>query len=191
MEHVLSKTHTGRLGWAACLLAAVGWCGMAHAQLGGVSVYAEGGRAWHNGGGTNNATLGVRIPTSVTFWDGRIAMSVDAYASHWYADAHPWERSNYVQVGVVPMFRYRFDQGRSPWFVEGGVGVSYLNHHYISLTKSFGTLWNFSDHLGAGYSFGAERRHEVGMYLKHVSNAGLKGSNPGETFVQLRYAYTL
>jgi len=29
----------------------------------------------------------------------------------------------------------------------------------------------------------------VGLYVKHVSNAGLRQPNPGESFVQLRYIY--
>lgn len=76
-----------------------------------------------------------------------------------------------------------------PWFVEGGIGLAYLNEPYRNASKEFGTQWNFSDHLGVGRSFGADRQHELGVYVKHVSNAGVRKPNPGETFAQLRYAY--
>jgi len=37
--------------------------------------------------------------------------------------------------------------------------------------------------------FGAQHEQELGLYVKHVSNAGLKKPNPGETFLELRYAH--
>lgn len=191
MKDVLSWARFGRSGVLTVFLAAFSWVGVVNAQLSDGAVYFEAGRAWHDGGGTNAATLGVRVPTAINFVDGRISLAFDVYVSQWIADTKPWERSNYLQVGVVPVLRYRFDAGRSPWFVEGGIGVSYLHRDYISLQKEFGSRWNFSDHLGAGYSFGTDRRHSLGVHLKHVSNAGLKKPNPGETFILLRYAYTL
>jgi lipid A 3-O-deacylase len=154
----------------------------------GVGMYLEAGEARHHGASTDAQTLGVRMPTDVRFCSGRLALSVDGYASRWHAEALPGERDNFTQLGLVPMLRWRFDEGRSPWFVEGGVGVSYLVNGYRTRNKEFGSRWNFSDHLGVGYSFG---RHEIGVYVKHVSNAGLKDPNPGETFYQLRYGYTL
>ncbi len=124
---------------------------------------------------------------------GRVALAYDLYLGHWQADAAPGAHAQFSQLGLVPMLRYRFDAGQSPWFVEAGVGISYLNAPCQtankSFNKSFSTLWNFSDHLGLGRSFGADRRQKLGVYVKHVSNAGLRSPNPGETFVQLRYAY--
>lgn len=135
------------------------------------------------------AAIGLRLPIQRTFWDGRITFAWDMYLSDWRADALPAQRSQYSQLGLVPMFRYRLDAGQSPWFVEAGVGLSYLSESYQTVNKSFSTQWNFSDHLGVGRSFGAERRQELGLYVKHVSNAGLRNPNPGESFLQLRYAY--
>lgn len=160
-----------------------------HAQQSqGTGLYLEAGQARHDGASTEALTLGLRLPTDVRFFSGRLALSVDGYASRWHADALPGQRDKFTQLGLVPMLRWRFDEGRSPWFVEGGIGASYLVDGYRTRTKEFGSRWNFSDHLGVGYSFG---RHEIGVYVKHVSNAGLKDPNPGETFYQLRYGYTL
>jgi lipid A 3-O-deacylase len=133
--------------------------------------------------------VGVRSPETHTFWNGRLSLRWDLYLSQWRTDAVPGGRRHFTQVGLVPMFRYRLDRGASPWFVEGGVGLSYLTASYSNRVKEFGSQWNFSDHLGVGRNFGAERQHELGLYVKHVSNAGLKLPNPGETFVQLRYSY--
>ena len=153
------------------------------------SVYTEGGQTFQQGSDTTTATIGLRLPVQRTFWDGRVTAAWDLYLSGWKADVLPGHRSQFTQIGLVPMFRYRFDAGQSPWFVEAGVGISYLSEPYQTANKSFSTRWNFSDHLGVGRSFGAERRQELGLYVKHVSNAGLRSPNPGESFLLLRYAY--
>ena len=103
--------------------------------------------------------------------------------------AAPPARRDNTQLGVVPMARYRFADGQSPWFVEGGIGLSYLTATHHTPNGHFGSRWNFSDHLGVGRNFGAQRQHEVSLQAKHVSNAGLRKPNPGETCVQIRYAH--
>ncbi|WP_394787204.1 acyloxyacyl hydrolase [Rhodoferax sp.] len=172
------------------LLAGGAICSSAHAaEPTSPSVYLEAGRAFLKNSDTDTLTIGLRLPMQSTFWDGRITGSWDLYLSDWKADAPPGQRSNFTQIGLVPMFRYRLDGGQSPWFVEGGIGVSYLNETYRTVDKEFSTQWNFSDHIGVGRSFGADRRQELGLYVKHVSNAGTRSPNPGETFLQLRYGY--
>jgi lipid A 3-O-deacylase len=152
------------------------------------SIYAEAGQNLRSGITTRTATLGWRWPMQSSFWDGRITGAWDVYVSQWNADATVGQDRHYAQIGLVPMFRYRFDGGQSPWFVEAGVGLSYLDKTYYTPSGHFSTQWNFSDHLGLGRNFGAQQRHSLGVYVKHVSNAGLRQPNPGETFVQLRYS---
>lgn len=155
-----------------------------------LSIYLEGGMsAKTDGRDTANATVGLRVPTQVSFWGGSISLGWDVYLSQWKTDAFNGNRTQFTEVGVVPMFRYRFDAGQSPWFVDGGIGVSYMDGRYRRGNQEFSTEWNFSDHLGVGRNFGADRRHELGVYVKHVSNGSLKTPNPGETFYQLRYGY--
>ena len=55
-------------------------------------------------------------------------------------------------------------------------------------TKRFTTTFNFVDVIGVGRSFGPSRTQELGLRLQHVSNAGIRVPNPGQNFVQLRYA---
>ncbi|MDB5895770.1 MAG: hypothetical protein JWQ88_3301 [Rhodoferax sp.] len=155
-----------------------------------MTVYVEAGQsAKTDGRDTGAATLGPRIPTQTSFWGGSISLAWDVYLSEWKTDAFNGSRSHFTEVGVVPMLRYRFGGGQSPWFVDGGIGVSYMDGKYTRGNQEFSTQWNFSDHLGVGRNFGADQRHELGVYVKHVSNGGFKKPNPGETLYQLRYGY--
>lgn len=77
--------------------------------------------------------------------------------------------------------------GRAEHF-ETGVGLTATSSRYRTRQKSFSTSFNFSTHLAVGRSFGAQREHGIALRLKHFSNAGIKHPNPGENFLQLRYA---
>lgn len=190
MDNIPGRSRAFRAVALALLGGLVGGSYACAAEPTWLSVYLEGGQTVQHGSDTRMGSIGLRLPVQRTFWDGRITAAWDLYLSDWRADAVPGARSRFSQIGLVPMFRYRFDAGQSPWFVEGGVGISYLSESYQTANKSFSTQWNFSDHLGLGRSFGADRRQELGLYVKHVSNAGLRSPNPGETFVLLRYAYS-
>ncbi|RCX08536.1 acyloxyacyl hydrolase [Extensimonas vulgaris] len=154
------------------------------------SIYLEAGHSLDNNGKASTAALGLSLPMQQKLWDGRISMAWNFYLSGWDGDAREGQRKYYAQIGVVPMFRYHFDEGASPWFVDAGIGASYLHKTYEVGDKRFGSRWNFSDHLGVGRVFGAQQEQELGLYVKHVSNAGFKEPNPGETFLELRYAHT-
>ncbi|MBC5782589.1 acyloxyacyl hydrolase [Ramlibacter sp. USB13] len=94
----------------------------------------------------------------------------------------------YTQVVVLPSLRMRLDRGASPWFLEFGIGLSWMSHKFETPDKQFSTEWNFYDVLGVGYTFGgAQGKHEVDLRLVHFSNAGLRDPNPGLNFVQVRY----
>ena len=153
------------------------------------SFYVEAGYTDHRGPAMRTRTLGLRVPLQYSWWQGRIRTHLDVYLSDWASTAAPPARRHNTQLGVVPMARYRFADGQSPWFVEGGIGLSYLMATHHTPNGPFGSRWNFSDHLGVGRNFGAQRQHEVSLQANHVSNAGLRQPNPGETFVQIRYAH--
>lgn len=91
-------------------------------------------------------------------------------------------------LGLVPLLRYRFGQGRSGWFIEAGIGVSLMDPIYRTSEKQFSTRFNFVDVAGVGRSFGSRRERELSLRIAHVSNADIKKPNPGENFLQLRYA---
>jgi len=149
-------------------------------------VFVEGGLAPSR---SYSATVGASWAWS---WQGRFGNaqatgSTEAYLSRWHANGGT-QRQALTQVGLLPLVRLRLDHGRSPWFMEGGVGVTMMDHLYRNDGKQFSTRFNFVDVFGIGRSMGADRRHEISLRLAHVSNANIKQPNPGENFLQLRYA---
>jgi lipid A 3-O-deacylase len=94
------------------------------------------------------------------------------------------------QIGAIPVFRFRPDDGESPWFGELGVGATFTTNLYQTDRKRFSTTFNFGDHIAIGRNFGDRQEHEIALRVEHFSNAGIKHPNPGENFVQLRYSYS-
>jgi lipid A 3-O-deacylase len=140
-------------------------------------------------GGTTNFTVGVVAwPAWWRSSSGAWTVSTELLASYWSAKQVTGDRKGFLQLAAVPVLRYRFDGGRSPWFAEAGIGVSFTNEKYVRDGKAFSTSFNFYDTVGAGMSFGAQRENELGVRILHISNAGIKKPNPGENFIQLRYA---
>jgi len=107
--------------------------------------------------------------------------------NHWRHDAIGGGSQQLTQLVLLPSLRMRLDRGQSPWFIELGIGASWMDQLLETPRKRFSTRWNFYDMLGVGYSFGEEHHHELGLRWVHVSNAVLKDPNPGQDFVQLRY----
>jgi lipid A 3-O-deacylase len=136
-----------------------------------------------------SVTAGVYWPWEWRREFGRSELSglTEAFVSHWSARI-PGGRHSLTQAGLLPLLRIRAQRGRSDWFFEAGIGVSLMDHAYHTRTKEFGSAFNFVDVLGVGRSFGSDRRHELGLRLTHVSNGSIKKPNPGENFLQLRYA---
>ena len=148
---------------------------------------APGGFTSH---GTSSLAAGVAWPLSWRYAAGGIGLSaqVEGVLSLWRAPQVTGERKNFVQVALLPVLRLH--PGSSPFFAELGVGPSFTNDVYTSRRKTFSTRFNFYDMVGAGVALGANREHEIGVRLVHVSNAGIKHPNPGENFLLLRYAHS-
>ena len=133
------------------------------------------GAMWSAKGNPVRSRWGVYVEASLSRWNSR--------------GGHPSESGVLTQLAAIPVFRYRFADGGSPWFVEGGIGATVTSSVFRSADKHFSTAFNFGDHVGLGYAFGAERKDELVLRAEHFSNAGIKHPNPGENFVQLRYAH--
>jgi hypothetical protein len=121
-------------------------------------------------------------------WQGRFGNTeatalTEFYVSRWSGRGEP-----VTQAALVPLVRLRLDHGRSPWFMEGGIGVSMMDKLYRNDGKEFSTRFNFVDVFAVGRSLGADRRSELSVRVAHISNANLKQPNPGQNFLQLRYA---
>ncbi|MEO8655919.1 MAG: acyloxyacyl hydrolase [Ramlibacter sp.] len=170
------------------LMFAVAWTAKAHSAdwlPGGVFVQGGAGQD-----ATRAATVGVIWPWAWrhSLGDAEVTGLTEVFLSHWSTRAEQGRRS-FTQVGaVVPLLRYRFSQGRSPWFLEAGIGIAVMDPIYRTAHKEFSTRFNFVDVLGIGHSFGERHKHELGLRLMHLSNGGIQHPNPGENLVQLRYA---
>lgn len=150
-------------------------------------LYAQGGGGQS---GLQAASVGLVWPWS---WSrpaagGELTVHAELFASQWRARAAGGGRQGFTQIGVVPMLRYRFAEGRSPWFVEAGIGLSVIDRQFATPARTQASRWNFSDNLAMGHSFGAAGEHEVSLRWQHTSNAGLKDPNPGVDLILLRYA---
>jgi lipid A 3-O-deacylase len=108
--------------------------------------------------------------------------------NRWRMDAPGGGQQSITQLVLLPSLRMHLSQGRSPWFLELGVGASWMDRRLVTPQRTFSTQWNFYDMLGTGYKFGARGEHELGLRYVHVSNAGIRKPNPGQDLLQLRYA---
>lgn len=171
---------------AFAVLALGGATAPAAAQDGRSVFFVQGGSGEK---GVDAASVGVQWPWA---WrsaalGGELSARTELFGSAWRADT-AGGRENFFQLGLVPLLRYRFAEGRSPWFLEGGIGVSVMDKRFVTRDRAFGSTWNFSDTVAVGRSFGEQGRHEVSLRLQHTSNAGVKKPNPGLNLVMLRYA---
>lgn len=172
---------------AALLLSGLGLPAAQAADLRPDGAFVTGGIAPHG-----TASLGTGL---VWQWDWRrerralATVQTELIVAGWRADATGGGSQHLAQVVVLPVLRMQLDRGRSPWFLELGIGASYTSRKYVTPHKLTSTRWNFYDMLGVGHSFGEGRRQELGLRYVHLSNAGMRDPNPGEDFIQLRYGW--
>jgi len=138
------------------------------------------------------ATAGVTWDLKPNWLSSAWSVYIEASLSRWQSrGGQPSDSGTLMQLALIPVFRYRFDEARSPWFVEGGIGPTVTSSIYRSRETHFSTAFNFGDHLGVGYAFGQTRNSEVVLRAEHFSNAGIKEPNPGKNFIELRFAHHL
>ena len=149
--------------------------------------YLQGGWSKHH---VTSATAGTvwNFDWRHPVWGMEASLQGEAFLSRWRANDFDRGEQWFSQVGLLPVLRLRLEEGRSRWFLEGGIGVSYTDRRYITPTKQFSTKFNFFDVIGLGYTFDAGRQ-EIGLRYAHISNGDTRKPNPGEEFVLLRYAH--
>lgn len=164
-------------------------CTFAQSAGPGVGLYLQAGRATHSVRNTTDLTVGAVIPwaTQPDGWSVLREGYWDIFVSRWDGPSFGTRRTVFTQVGAIPTVRYRFDQRRSAWFADAGLGVSYLDGIYATPDRTFSSRFNFSEVLALGRTFGSSNNMELALRFQHFSNAGLHEPNPGENFVQLRY----
>jgi lipid A 3-O-deacylase len=145
-------------------------------------------------GGTGKHVQSVNIGATWD-WQWRHDYSVGTLTGYTEVELGRWQTTGrpsndgFTEVGVTPVFRLYPGGIGNGWFIEAAVGASLISPVYHNDNKLFSTTFQFGDHLGAGVRFGAQQQHEVALRFEHFSNGAIKHPNPGENFVQLRYAH--
>ena len=139
------------------------------------------------GGGDWSVGAGVIWPLAwqTSVWGNPVSSLAEASINHWQTRG-TGHSNGFTHFALVPLLRVRF--GDSPWFADAGIGVSLTDQLFVTQTKQFTTKFNFVDVVGLGRSFGVDRRQDLSLRVQHVSNAGIRVPNPGQNFLQLRYA---
>jgi lipid A 3-O-deacylase len=153
-------------------------------------------RVFVQGGVAEDAHAAVFGATWASPWErefasGHASLYWEASFGRWRSDAEEGTSSSawVTQLGITPVVRWQPRSWGETWFVEAGIGANVMLPIYRSRDKRFSTAFNFGDHLAIGRRFGAAHDHELALRLQHFSNAGIKRPNPGENFIQLRYAW--
>ena len=151
------------------------------------AIYLQYGQATHS---ANSWALGVTLPWKTGTTPGfRPGHRILGYLGWAMVRRLPGRQSFDLGHRRETHFALACRPGSVPWFAEAGLGVSYaVNHRYLTDQKDFSTRYNFATHIGVGYLFGEQLKSEISLRLEHHSNAGIKHPNPGENFLQIRYA---
>jgi hypothetical protein len=114
-----------------------------------------------------------------------------AQLAYWRGREHPAERNSLWDASLIPMLRWIAPQvGAMRPFAEIGIGGHLLSATRINTERNFSTTFQFGDVAGMGVAFGERQRYELGAFIHHISNAGIKEPNNGITYfgVMLRTA---
>lgn len=180
----LARARPPRLVVALCLAAAA--FSLQAQGLRPTGVFVQGGPGEDD---VRAASVGLSWPWSwrKALAGGQLTAQTELLASRWSARDFAQGRQSFTQLAVVPLFRWRGEGGRSPWFVEAGIGLSVTDERFATPHKTFGSRFNFSDNLALGRIYGDRGQHEVSLRWQHTSNAGLRQPNPGLDLVLVRY----
>lgn len=144
--------------------------------------------------GTQSATAGLTWR-----WNRQWTLGSGVVTGYWGAAISGWrytaaDGDGYDKLGQLsftPVVRYTPAGGSAPWFIEGGIGVTYMNKVYVTDARAFSTRFNFGDQIAIGAVFGPQREYEVSLRFEHFSNADIDLPNPGQNFIQLRLSVPL
>lgn len=113
----------------------------------------------------------------------------DVGAAQWRRDESPGQRDSLTELGLTPVFRLQANDLQGP-YLEGGIGVHLLSETRLG-GKRYSTAFQFGEHFGFGYRFGARGAFDLGYRYQHISNGDIKTPNSGADFHQVRLQYWL
>lgn len=111
----------------------------------------------------------------------------DLSLGHWRRDALPGQNDNLSEIGLTPVLRLQ-QNDNTGLYGEAGIGAHLLSKTSLG-GKRFSTSFQFGNHLGVGYRFGAKGALDLGIRYQHLSNASIKQPNNGINFTQVRLQY--
>ncbi len=89
-------------------------------------------------------------------------------------------------ISITPMLRYQWNGFGLHWFVEGGVGATYVNGE-IWTDRHLGSRWMFEDKIALGLAI--DKHNEIALSAVHYSNADLADINDGADVFSISYSY--
>ncbi|MDZ7805443.1 acyloxyacyl hydrolase [Thiohalophilus sp.] len=121
-------------------------------------------------------------------WHWQTSFAGNGFLSGFHAlSFNRWRKDNesITALGYSPVFTWR--RGSSPWYLQGGIGVAYLDRTRIA-GRILSSHWQFEDQLGIGWQRG---RYDLGLVYRHYSNAGFSKPNHGIDLVLFSCALQL
>jgi len=112
----------------------------------------------------------------------------DLGLGYWKDDGvAPGRNDEIVEIGLTPVFRLQQNDLKG-FYGELGIGAHFLSKTSLG-DQRFSTSFQFGDHLGAGYRFGAKGAFDLSLRYQHLSNGSIKKPNDGINFSQVRLQY--
>jgi opacity protein-like surface antigen len=106
-------------------------------------------------------------------------------AGYWrQREPQPGEHASLTDFGLTPVLRVQPNSLVGP-YAEIGLGAHLLSHSSIGGTR-MSTGFQFGNHIGLGYRFGAKQSFDLSYRFQHLSNASIKRPNAGINFNQIR-----
>ena len=156
-------------------------CPMAMAAEPGIEAFFQAGHTQRPSPGksVNQYALGLGVGLPWAFDDGRVTTRLDS--SLGYIDT---KKGDVAQVTIQPVIRYQ--PQAIGYFVEAGLGASYVTKRRWSKGNDLGSNLHFASRIAAGYDFG---KYTLGLNLQHISNAGLDEPNDGANQIDVRLTW--
>ena len=168
------------------ILLAVALCTIVAPVYGIDGMAVEAGR----GNGTDMARVAVQWDWGKRWFQGanwHLGGYWDLGLGHWKRDALPGQNGHLTEVGLTPVFRFQRNDLTGP-YAELAVGIHVLSRTSIG-DKRLSTQFQFGDHLGIGYRFGAKGAYDLSYRYQHLSNGDIKKPNDGLDVNQIRLQY--
>jgi len=144
-----------------------------------------------NGDGVDMGRLGLQWAWKKPLYQGanwQLGGYWDAAIGYWnYGNATPTQNKDIVELALTPVMRVQPNGLVGP-YVEAGIGFHLLSHTSIGDTR-MSTAFQFGNHIGVGYRFGAKGSYDLSYRFQHLSNASIKRPNAGINFNQIRLQY--